>query len=142
MLADVSAYEDRGSGGDWEMVKQIYKETGNIYSAAAEVQRIRRKKREKRNRILLRAFVIMLITATTFALHAFNVWRNGYEGIGSEIFIPFGALLVYGAYKSIEDDKRRRREYREKLMKKNRELTIREFREYDRVKNIKKAANE
>ncbi len=51
-------------------------------------------------------------------------------------------MLVYGAYKSIEDDKRRRREYREKLMKKNRELTIREFREYDRVKNIKKAANE
>lgn len=114
------------------MVNRPYK--GNMYSKAAEMRRAKQERREKRNRILLWIFSISIVAAMTFGLHTYSVWRNGYDGIGGEAMIPVVAVLAYLSYRQMKVDEKRRQEHREWIEKRNREIMINEFREYDRMK--------
>ena len=100
--------------------KQLYKETGNIYSVSAE---LRKRKREKRSKILLRVLSVTAVAAITFGLHIYSVWKNGREGIGGEVMVPVIAFLGYVVYKGMKNDERKRKEHREWLTE--------ELRKYD-----------
>ena len=118
--------------------RKPYKETGNIYSVSAEIRRRKQEKRERRNRILLWIFSISVVAVMTFGLHAYSVWRNGYDGIGGEAMIPVIAILGYLSYRQMKADEKRRQKYRESLERKIRENMVKEFREYDRIRKISK----
>lgn len=96
-------------------MKIPYKEMGNVYSVAEEVNR---KKRAKRHKMFLWMLGIAGTAALTAVMHIAATFERGYEGIGGEFLIPFIPLIIFLVYKGMQGDKKHREERRKYIIEK------------------------